>query len=151
VLHAAADGPRVVIADIDLPGAIEVIDRAREAAPSSELICVGDAARTAELGLRRTDGRSFVRPLDVAALVIAVLALAEPGVPPPRRSDPARAGGRTFPGSAPRVSAPPPRQADSEAPPASDHSGADPLEIAAILPMLDEGDAPLDPIELSPE
>jgi hypothetical protein len=158
-----AEAPRVMIVDVDLPGAVDAVERAREAS-SVELLCVGDAMRAAELGAGRVDGRSFARPIDLEALVLSVLALAEPAAPLPSR-------GTVPPGYArARETTPPPRRFDSDAPlgseagsevgpesgsePGSEYpSTSDPLEIAVILPALDEGEsgAALAPVELSPE
>src|SRR4051812_36985527 len=54
--------------------------------------------------------------------------------------------------SSPGFPSPPRRRADSEAPPSSQSSSSsDPLEIGAILPVLDDGEGALDPLEVSPE
>src|SRR5262249_35807149 len=135
-----AEAPRVLVVDVDQTGAVEAIERVRDTS-AAELLCIGDTLRAAELGAQRSDGRSFARPLDLEALVLAALPSAEPGPPPSPRATPP--GGTTPPppASATQGTAPPPRRADSEAPPASEHGNAsDPLEIAAILPVLDEGE-----------
>ena len=94
-LHAlaarlAAEAPRVLIVDVDPPGAVEALARAREGM-AVELLCVGDPERAAELGVASIEGRAFARPVDVEALALAVLASAEPGPVPRSAGDvPAR-------------------------------------------------------------
>jgi hypothetical protein len=142
--RAIAETPRVMIVDVDVPGAVEAIERVREV-HATELLCVGDPSRAAELGADRAEGRAFERPIDVEALVLAVLTLAEPRVqgtnPPP-----------TF--SRIRETVPPPRRLTSDAPPSEYPSTSDPLDIAVILPALEDeegGPAALAPPELSAE
>ncbi len=144
--RALAEAPRVILADVDAPGALDAIERAREAS-AAELVCVGDLVRAAELGANRADGRAFARPLDVEGLVIAVLALAEPalspgarGSMPPTAASAARETGR-------------PQRFDSEAPPSGYPGSGDPLDAAVILPTLDEaeGVVGMAPVELSQE
>jgi len=147
--RALAEGPRVIVADVDGPGALDAIERARDSA-AAELVCVGDPVRAAEIGARRAEGRAFPRPLDIEALVLAVLALAEPFVPMGAARRPRyeleRADGA-------RETSPPPHRPDSDVPPSGYPSASDPLDVAVILPSLDEqdggGGVPL--IELSPE
>ncbi len=147
--RALAEAPRVILADVDGPGALDAIERARESS-AAELVCVGDPVRAAELGAHREDGRAFTRPLDVEALVIAVLALAEPALDegvretvPPGASSPHLA----------RRTSPPLHRSESEPPPSLYPGMTAPLDAAVILPSLDEaqGVVGLAPIELSPE
>lgn len=135
---ALGEPPQVMIVDVDLPGVVDAIERAREAAPRAELLGVGDPTRAADLGLSRADGRAFERPVDVEALLLAVVALAEPAIDLQKLD-----------------SAPSPiRRLDSEAPPASEYpSTSDPLEVAAILPAFDDPEAfgAIAPLEVSAE
>lgn len=144
-VRALGDPPRVMIVDLDAAGAIEATARAREASPGSELLYVGSAARAAELGVGRGDGRAFGRPVDVEAVVLAVVALAEPALD-------LRAYGSSGPLA--RETMPPGGRRESDAPPASEYPiPSDPLDLAAILPSFDDaesfGGAPM--LELSPE
>lgn len=148
--RALVEAPRVMIVDVDPPGAVDAIERARETS-ATELICVGDAMRAAELGASRRNGRAFERPLDVEALVVSLLALAGPAsVPEVEGTLPPDAESRS-----PRETAqPPPQHAGSERPRGSEYpSPSDPVEMAALLPPIDEpeGAAVLVPIEVSPE
>ena len=146
------EAPRVVLVDVDLPGAVEAVERLREAAALAELICVGDPLRAAELGVSRDDGRAFPRPshrgpaeaLDVDAIVLAVVALAEPAVDP-------RLRGPMHPGAAPTI--PPARGDDREASVSEEPSVVDPLDVSALLAPFDEdeGGPGVAPIEISPE
>jgi hypothetical protein len=143
--RALAEAPRVLIVDVDAPGAVEAIERVREACPA-ELLCVGDPSRAAELGASRADGRAYERPIDLEALVIAVLSLAEPraqGTAPPP----------TF--SRVRETAPPARSSESVAPASEYPSTSDPLDVAAILPSLDDeetvGASAIAPPDISPD
>jgi hypothetical protein len=145
--RAIGESPQVMIVDLDPPGALDLVERAREAAPRAELLCVGDAVRAAELGMAHADGRAFERPVDIEALILSVVALAEPAI------DLHKLGSAPSlqPGGAPTV---PPARSESEAPPASEYpSTSDPLEVAAILPAFDDPDAfgAIAPIEPSPE
>ena len=145
-VRALGDPPRVMIVDLDPPGAIEAVTRAREASPSSELLCVGEADRAAELGIWRAGGRAFERPVDVEALVLAVIALAEPALDLRAYS--------AAEGILARETMPPAARSESEAPPASEYpSTSDPLDLAAILPSFDDDESfgGSDALELSPE
>jgi hypothetical protein len=143
------EAPRVVIVDVDQPGAVEAVDRLREAAALAELICVGDPLRAAELGVSRDDGRAFPRPshrgpgeaLDVDAIAIAVVALAEPAL------DPRVHRSRAAPTD-------PPMRGDDREPAAADEpSLADPLDVSALLAPFDDDEGGLGaaPVEISPE
>jgi hypothetical protein len=146
VARVLSEAPRVIIVDVDQPGAVEAIERVREASATIDLLCVGDPGRAAELGATRGDGRAFERPVDVEAVVLTVLALAEPAREPRGTLPPAF--------SRARETTPPRRLGDSEMPPASEYpSTSDPLDVAAILPAIEdaEGLAAIAPIELSPE
>lgn len=147
--RAVGEVPQVMIVDLDMPGAREIVERAREASPRTELLCVGDAARAAEIGYMRADGRAFERPVDLEALLLAVVALAEPAVDLRKLG----AAPSLQPAHAHETS-PPARLRDSEAPPASEFpSTSDPLEVAAILPAFDDPESfgGVAPIDVSPE
>jgi hypothetical protein len=147
-VRALGDPPRVMIVDLDPPGALEAVERAREASPSSELLCVGDPARAAELGMSRADGRCFERPIDLESMVLAVTALAEPAL------DLRAYGAASSLFASARETMPPVGARESEAPPPSEYpSTSDPLDIAAILPAFDDaaGFAASAAMELSPE
>lgn len=151
--RAVGEVPQVMIVDLDPPGALDIVERAREASPRSELLCVGDAARAAEIGFGRADGRVFERPVDLEALALAVVALAEPAVDlqklgsaPSLQPDHAA--------SAVRETSPPKRGESDVPPPASEYpSTSDPLEVAAILPAFDDPEnlGNISPIDVSPE
>ncbi|APR82330.1 Hypothetical protein A7982_07679 [Minicystis rosea] len=153
--RAIGESPQVMIVDLDPPGALEAVERAREAAPRAELLCVGDPGRAAELGLSRADGRAFERPVDVEALMLAVVALAEPAVDLwALGAVPSLAPDHLGSIASARETVPPARRSESEAPPASEYpSTSDPLEVAAILPAFDEPEAfgSIAPIEVGPE
>jgi hypothetical protein len=142
--RAIAEAPRVLIVDVDASGAVEAIESIREAC-QAELLCIGDPSRAAELGASRSDGRAFERPIDLEALVLAVLSLAEPraqGTAPPP----------TF--SRVRETAPPARRIESEAPPSEYPSTSDPLDVAVILPTLEDeeaGPTAIAPPDISPD
>ena len=154
--RAVGEVPQVMIVDVDMSGAIEIVERAREASPRTELLCVGDPDRAAEIGLTEADGRAFTRPVDVEALLLAVVALAEPAVDlrqlgsaPSLQPDHARMSASLAP-----ETTPPMRRGDSEAPPASGFpSTSDPLEVAAILPAFDDPESfgGIAPLDVSPE
>jgi hypothetical protein len=140
--RVADEAPRVIVVDVDQPGAVETVERLREAgtAPRAELFCVGDAARAAELGATAAAGRSFARPLDAPLLVAQIAALATPA----ERGH--RLRGTTPPPSyAPRRETSPPVAHDSELP--------DALDVSSVLPGYDDpfGTPKLLPTALSPE
>jgi hypothetical protein len=153
--RAVGETPQVIVVDVDMPGVVEVVDRAREASPRTEILCVGDLARAAEIGLSQSDGRAFDKPVDVESLLLAVVALAEPAVD--LRQLGSAPSLQPFHGRSPLSGAPettPPARRDSEAPPASGlPSTSDPLEIAAILPAFDDPESfgAIAPIDVSPE
>lgn len=74
------ESPRVLIVDIDEPGAIETIGRIRDLPEGirAELVCLGDPARAAEVGSTTTSGRAFARPVDIHAIIAQIGALADP-------------------------------------------------------------------------
>jgi len=71
--------PRVLLVDIDQPGARDAIERLRElpAGQSAELVCLGSLARAVEVGATSASGRAFERPLDIHAILAHIAALAE--------------------------------------------------------------------------
>ncbi|MRG96959.1 hypothetical protein [Polyangium spumosum] len=74
------ESPRVLLVDIDQPGARDAIERLRElpGGADAELVCLGSHLRAAEIGATSAAGRSFARPLDIHAIVAQIAALAEP-------------------------------------------------------------------------
>lgn len=76
----ASDAPRVVIVDIDEPGAIEALERLylRPGGVAASVLLVGDPVRSAELD-PQLFGQVFERPVDTAELAAHVSAVAEPG------------------------------------------------------------------------
>jgi hypothetical protein len=150
--RAAGEAPQVMIVDLDPPGALDMVERARDAVPRAELLCVGDPLRAAEIGMTRADGRAFERPVDLDALLLAVLALAEPAVD--LRSLGSAPSLTPGPGASVHETTPPARGTGSEAPPPSEYpSTSDPLEVAAILPAFDDPEAfgAIAPIDVGPE
>src|SRR5262245_17307859 len=78
--RALAESPRAIIVDVDQPGTIEAVERARELCSMSppSIFCLGDPLRAAELGISRAEGTVFSRPIDIGAVVAAVMALNSP-------------------------------------------------------------------------
>lgn len=153
--RALGEPPQVMIVDLDPPGALEIVARARAGAPRAELLCVGDLGRAAQVGLSREDGRAFERPIDVEALLLAVVALAEPAIDlqklgsvPSLQPEHARELG-----GAPETSRPGGRSHSDVPPSGFPASISDPLEVAAILPAFDDPESvgAIAPIEVSPE
>ncbi len=74
------ESPRVLIVDIDEPGARDAIERIRELAEGTraELVCLGNPARAAEVGATTASGRAFARPVDIHAIIAQIGALADP-------------------------------------------------------------------------
>ncbi|HVY45482.1 MAG TPA: hypothetical protein VHB21_06360, partial [Minicystis sp.] len=153
--RAIGEAPRVILIDVDQPGAIEAVERVRELAAGSaaELVCIGDPARAAELGLEPTSVRVFERPVDRDRLVDLVSHLAEPM----HRDGPLRAT-TPPPSYLPRrdTAAPPFRPSDapsaSEFPVGSEFPVAsDPLDVDALVQPLEGGPAPLLAVPMSPE
>ncbi|MDI1482044.1 hypothetical protein [Polyangium sp. y55x31] len=74
------ESPRVLLVDIDQPGARDAIERLRElpGGEDAELVCLGSRMRAAEIGAHSAAGRSFARPLDIHAIVAQIAALADP-------------------------------------------------------------------------
>src|SRR5262249_22479000 len=117
-----AEAPRLMIVDVDPPGAVEAIERVRESSASVELLCVGDPGRAAELGANGSGGRAFEGPLEGGALSPSVPAPAEPARAPISRG--------TIPPAVslrPHQTAPP-RAHESEAPASAYPSTGDPLD-----------------------
>lgn len=75
-----AEAPRVLLVDIDEPGARDAIERLRELpfGHRVELVCFGNPSRAAEIGASSAAGRAFARPLDIHAILAQTAALAEP-------------------------------------------------------------------------
>jgi hypothetical protein len=148
--RVVSEDPRVVIIDVDQPGAIEKATRMRAtpAGQRAELLCLGDALRAAELADLSLSDNVFERPVDVERLCERVGHLASPA-----------AGGFASRGTTP----PPmyaPRQSVAPAldsiPPISDFPRAvDPLEVGSFLEEGAEGSAALGllggNVRLSPE
>jgi len=80
--RVASEAPRVVVLDVDQPGAIERAKRLREVPHGAdvEILCVGDPLRAAELAISLFDN-VFERPVDVLRLVERVMTLAIPAGP----------------------------------------------------------------------
>ncbi len=74
------ESPRVLLVDIDQPGARDAIERLRElpGGEDPELVCLGSRIRAAEIGATSAAGRSFARPLDLHAIIAQIAALADP-------------------------------------------------------------------------
>ncbi|MDI1435146.1 hypothetical protein [Polyangium sorediatum] len=74
------ESPRVLLVDIDQPGARDAIERLQElpGGEDAELVCLGSRLRAAEIGAHSAAGRSFARPLDIHAIVAQIAALADP-------------------------------------------------------------------------
>lgn len=140
--RVADEAPRVIVLDVDQPGAVETYERLRETgmAGRCELFCVGDSSRAAELGAHAAAGRAFSRPVDTPLLVAQIAALASPA------EGGHRLRGTTPPPSyAPRRETSPPLAHDSEVP--------DALDVSSVLPGYDDpfGAPKLLPTALSPE
>lgn len=140
---------RVLIVDVDQAGAFESLERLRElgAGASLDLICIGDPVRAAELGVPRSSGRAFERPLDFDEVLDQVASVADPAVGHHVR------GTTPPPSYAPRRETAPPVARDSDVPAASEFPRAgDPFDVGAILPALDpDSPGPKLPTQLSPE
>lgn len=74
------ESPRVLIVDIDEPGACDAIERIRDLPEGAraELVCLGDPSRAAEVGATTAAGRAFARPVDIHAMIAQIGALADP-------------------------------------------------------------------------
>lgn len=121
--------PRVVVLDIDVPGAVVV---ARKILNESEaaVLCVGDPVRAIELRPRDLDDL-FERPLDLARLCDRVAQIAIPST-----SAKASRGTTPPPFHPPRASVSPP---GDSVPPISDFPrGGDPLDMSSFLPAGEE-------------
>ncbi|WP_437278186.1 hypothetical protein WME90_44350 [Sorangium sp. So ce375] len=141
----AIDAPRVVIVDIDEPGAIEALERLylRPGGVAASVLLVGDPVRSAELD-PLLFGQVFERPVDTAELAAHVSAVAEPGRFRGELADEAR------------LAAGYPGPVEHEVPSNPDFSSdLDPLDVGSVLPPPEEdGDAVgprLLPARLSPE
>ncbi|XXX76377.1 hypothetical protein WMF30_52890 [Sorangium sp. So ce134] len=140
----ASDAPRVVVVDIDEPGAIEALERLylRAGGVAASVLLVGDPVRSAELD-PQLFGQVFERPVDIAELAAHVSAVAEPGR---FRGDHAAAArmpsGYTSP-------------LDNDVPSNPDFSSdLDPLDVGSVLPPPEDGEAVgprLLPARISPE
>ncbi|MGK3988394.1 hypothetical protein WME99_35455 [Sorangium sp. So ce136] len=140
----AIDAPRVVIVDVDQPGAIEVLERLyqRPGGVAASVLLVGDPVRSAELD-PQLFGQVFERPVDIAELAAHVSAVAEPG------------RFRGDQGAAARLMAGYPGPFDNEVPSNPDFaSELDPLDVGSVLPPPEDGEAigpRLLPARISPE
>ncbi len=74
------ESPRVLIVDIDEPGAREAIEHIRDMPEGirAELVCLGSPLRAAEVGATMSSGRAFARPVDIHAIIAQIGALADP-------------------------------------------------------------------------
>jgi DnaJ-like protein/uncharacterized protein DUF4388 len=146
--RAIAESPRAVVVDIDHLGAIEAVERLRDLSVGAppEVFFLGDPARAAEMGATRASGRAYARPVDLDAVVEAVVRIAQIGmegdgfgtIPPP-----------SFAHRRP-TTPPPDHPSEAPGPPSELPSVADPFDVAA---MLDDGGSMsrMGSIELSPE
>ncbi|WP_437967125.1 hypothetical protein WMF04_47535 [Sorangium sp. So ce260] len=140
----ASDAPRVVIVDIDEPGAIEALERLylRAGGVAASVLLVGDPVRSAELD-PQLFGQVFERPVDIAELAAHVSAVAEPG----------RFRGEQA--AAARLPAGYPGPLDNEVPSNPDFSSdLDPLDVGSVLPPPEDGEEVgprLLPARISPE
>ncbi|XXT19066.1 hypothetical protein WME94_53460 [Sorangium sp. So ce429] len=140
----ASDAPRVVIVDLDQPGAIEVLERLyqRPGGVAASVLLVGDPVRSAELD-PQLFGQVFERPVDIAELAAHVSAVAEPG------------RFRGDQGDAARLMAGYPGPLDNEVPSNPDFaSELDPLDVGSVLPPPEDGESigpRLLPARISPE
>jgi hypothetical protein len=148
--RVVSEEPRVIVLDVDQPGAVDKARRVRDlaAGPSVEILCVGDPLRAAELAEVSLNENVFERPVDIPRLVDRVGALATP-------AGPGYSGRGTTPPPmyAPRPSTPP--SPDSVPPISEIPRPDDPLEIGAFLdPIADAGVTKgllVGPVPLSPE
>ncbi|WP_437589306.1 DUF4388 domain-containing protein [Sorangium sp. So ce1000] len=143
----ASDAPRVVIVDIDEPGAIEALERLylRPGGVAASVLLVGDPVRSAELD-PQLFGQVFERPVDTAELAAHVSAVAEPGRFRGEHAAEARlvAG---YPGPFDNEVNDVPSNPDFS-------SDLDPLDVGSVLPPPEDGDAVgprLLPARISPE
>ncbi|WP_437675408.1 hypothetical protein [Sorangium sp. So ce131] len=140
----ASDAPRVVIVDIDQPGAIDALERLYQHPDglAATVLLVGDPVRSAELD-PALFGQVFARPVDIAELAAHVSAVAEPGWL--RREQ----------GDAPRLPADYSGPIENEVPSHPDFaSDLDPLDVGSVLPPPEDGEAVgprLLPARISPE
>ncbi|AUX48466.1 hypothetical protein SOCE26_100040 [Sorangium cellulosum] len=140
----ASDAPRVVIVDVDQPGAIDMLERLYQHPDgfAATVLLVGDPVRSAELD-PQLFGQVFARPVDIAELAAHVSAVAEPGWL--RREQ----------GDAPRLPAEYSGPIENEVASHSDFaSDLDPLDVGSVLPPPEDGDAVgprLLPARISPE
>lgn len=74
------ESPRVLIVDIDEPGARDAIEHIRDLPEGirAELVCLGSPSRAAEVGATMSSGRAFARPVDIHAIIAQIGALADP-------------------------------------------------------------------------
>jgi hypothetical protein len=146
--RVVSEVPRILVVDVDQPGAIATVKAARVLrADDLEVLCVGDPLRAAELPDVSLLESVFERPVDVARLVDRITSLASPAGP-----GYARRGTTPPPMYAPRPSVPP--AADSIPPVSQLSISDDPLELGAFI---DPGEGSfaagllLEPVALSPE
>ncbi|NUO53630.1 MAG: hypothetical protein HOV80_32680 [Polyangiaceae bacterium] len=119
--------PRVLIVDVDQPGAIERVSAARALRPEAfEVLCVGDPLRAAELSEVSLLESVFERPVDIPRLVDRVASFAMPAGP-----EYSSRGTTPPPMYAPRPSVVP---APDSVPPISELPRPDdPLELGAFI------------------
>ena len=77
---AIGEAPRVIVVDLDQPGALDAVERLRElpAGASAELVCIGAPARAGVLGFDEGSERIFERPVDRERFAALVAKLAAP-------------------------------------------------------------------------
>ncbi len=149
--RVAGESPRVLIVDVDQPGAVPALQRLRatKEGAAAEIICVGDPARAADVGATRDAMRAFERPVEIEAILAQVIRIAEPSMLDHR------ARGTTPPPSyAPRRETSRPSAGDSESPSVSELPAiGDPLDVASMLPGMDDatGLPRMPAAQLSPE
>ncbi len=80
--RVASERPRVVVLDVDQPGALDRARRLKDGVYADvEVLCVGDPLRAAELSDVSLFDNVFERPVDVPRLVERVMSLATPSGP----------------------------------------------------------------------
>jgi hypothetical protein len=150
--------PRVLLVDIDQPGARDAIERLRElpAGQSAEVVCLGSLARAGEVGATSASSNAFARPLDIHAILAHIATLAESAPFDDSVVDEGARARETIPpfieGGSGQYPAAFPSSYPSTFP-----GAADALDLGSLFPEpADEGQAsqtllPAHPTQLSPE